>query len=271
MEGVTQGAWLEVLTKHQWVPAWWTPFIRISTGVPRLSVLRAKLAPFLQCGLPVIAQIMGTDTVRLAETARRLFTAGAAVVDLNCACPSHTVIGNHAGGYCLRHPEWIGETLSAMRAACGNKPLSVKLRSGWESPQEFEKIAAVLRAVSPDFVTVHFRTVAEEYRAVPDGLARLSRIRELLPEITLLGSGDLFSAEEIRRMSEECGVDGVAVARGMLRRPWLLAEAMGHAVACGPEQLLSEFASAPKGFRLQLAASFFGRESDAFHRYLNQI
>ena len=155
MEGVTAGAWLTILTRHRWVEAWWTPFLRISTGVPRRARLADWLRPYLATGLPVIAQIMGEDTARLAETARRLHELGAAAIDLNCACPSPVVVRNHSGGERLRHPEWIAATLAAMKAAVGGAPVGVKVRVGYETPQEFaEVIAPAVRAGSPEFVTV---------------------------------------------------------------------------------------------------------------------
>ncbi len=276
MEGVIGPSWLAVLTAHRWVRGWWTPFLRISTGVPRYSRLRAWLSPYLATGLPVIAQLMGCDTGRIAQTAHRLAELGAAALDLNCACPSGEVVGSHAGGWHLQHPEWIGETLLAMRDASPGTPICVKLRAGWSEPDFTERLAPMLNAVQPDVVAVHFRTVAEGYRPIADGLARLKRIRESLPGIVVLGSGDLFTVAAIRRMIDETGVDGALPARGLLKNPRLLRD---YALACEDgtplpfseaEQLAFlreiEQAGGTRGFILQLAANFFGAKSDKFQQ-----
>jgi tRNA-dihydrouridine synthase B len=41
----------------------------------------------------------------------------------------------------------------------------------------------------------------------------------------ILGSGDLFSAEDCLRMMVETGVDGVTVARGCIGNPWIFGQA----------------------------------------------
>lgn len=55
----------------------------------------AELAPW---GIPLGAQIMGSDPALLTAAARRLvFELGAPRIDLNCGCPANTVTGNGAG------------------------------------------------------------------------------------------------------------------------------------------------------------------------------
>ena len=280
MEGVTAGAWLTILTRHRWVEAWWTPFLRISTGVPRRVRLADWLRPYLATGLPVIAQIMGEDTARLAETARRLHELGAAAIDLNCACPSPVVVRNHSGGERLRHPEWIAATLAAMKAAVGGAPVGVKVRVGYETPQEFaEAIAPAVREGSPDFVTVHFRTVLERYRPIPDGLARLAAARQSLAGTVVVGSGDLFTPQDAIAMHEHCGVDAVAPARGMLANPRLLADLASALRGESPPEftlqekaaLLGEFVvHSPRHFQLQMAANLYGKDTPEFRAFLRK-
>ena len=223
MEGVTEGNYIPLMTKRHWVKCWWTPFLRISTGVPRRTILARWLRPYLDSGLPVIAQLMGTHTGRLAEAAARLASLGAVCIDLNCACPSKNVIGSQAGGYRLKFPDWIAETLVTMRKAMPmTTAISVKMRMGLESPREFEGIAEAVRTAAPDMITLHFRTVAEQYRTIGDGLERLAWARALLPDCFIVGCGDIFSVDDAQRMVETTGVDAVAPARGLMANPALL-------------------------------------------------
>lgn len=275
MEGVTTGSFLAVMSRRGWVPCWWTPFLRISTGVPRRSRLASWLAPYQAAGLPVLVQIMGTDPDRLAETAARLRELGAAAIDLNCACPSPVVVGNGSGGACLRTPEWLTTTLRRLRRACPGLPLGIKIRAGFATPAELPALAAAVRAGEPDWVTLHYRTVRESYREIDDGLDRLCRFRELLPDGILIGSGDLFTPEAVGRMRERCGVDGVAPARGLLRNPALLHQLrqLGQGVAVSAltagqrRQFLADLASpeygatgSQAGYVLRLAAFLLGEE-----------
>lgn len=280
MDGVSEGSFITVMSEANLVSSWFTPFIRISTGVPRLARLREKITPYLATGLPVIVQIMGTRHELLAETAARLHREGATCVDLNCACPSHTVLGSRSGGFLLRDPEGIRDAITAMKKACGDAPISVKIRCGYESPDEIPDIAAALREAAPDMVTCHFRTVLESYREAPDGLERLARMRELLPGIPLIGSGDLYSVEDALRMYRQCGVDGVAPARGLLKNPALLrqieaacaGEPFDGKMQMSEEEFLRALGSRSNRkrriFVLKVAKVMYGEDSDAFRKLL---
>ncbi len=286
MEGISEGSFVAVMSEMGMVKCWFTPFIRISNGVPRMARLREKLAPYLATGLPVIAQIMGTYPELLAEAAARLHSLGAVCVDLNCGCPSPTVIGSRSGGYHLTEPEWMFDAITAMRKACGDAAVSVKIRCGFKSTDEMDDIAAAIRDARPDMVTCHFRTVKELYRPVTDGLERLARMRSLLPGIPLFGSGDLFTVADAMRMLRETAVDGVAPARGLMRNPALLKEIEAECRGIPPETAMSakerlaflekvgELSGLPKreqGFLLRMAREMFGEESAEFQSLLGRI
>ena len=277
MDGVTEGSFLSAMTSRGYVRCWHAPFIRISTGVPRLARISDHLEPYLDQRLPVIAQMMGTNTDFLAGTATRMLAAGAVCADLNCACPSPTVIGNHSGGARLREPEWIARTLDFIRNTLGERPFSIKLRMGFDSPDEFPQIAAAIRPAKPDIVFVHFRTVREMYNPVADGWRRFLIARECLPDSVLIACGDIQSPEDAFRLAELCPVDGIAVARGLLAQPSLLrdieAAILGQPPVPTEDKLrfLLDIAmqsgrlpKANNGFILCLARSMFGEESDVF-------
>lgn len=224
MEGITPGAFCRVFAAHGLARSWITPFIRISTGVPRRARLRERLDSFLETGLPTLVQIMGTNIERLAETAARLVEFPVAGIDLNCACPSPTVVRNGAGGRRLAEPSWIRDALLALRRACPKHGISVKLRSGLASPDEMVDILDAVREAAPDLIILHCRTVAEAYRPIPDRVARFRRARELVPDLPLIGSGDVFTTDAALELFREAQLDGVAPARGLLRNPWLLCD-----------------------------------------------
>ena len=228
MEGLTGGAFCDVFTRRGLVPCWITPFIRISNAVPGRAKVARRLGPFLDTGCPVIAQLMGTDTDRIAASATLCGELGVAGIDLNCGCPSKAVVSSGAGGERLRDPAWIRQTLTAIRQRCPALGLSVKLRTGFTSATELPTILAEVSAAPVDFIILHFRTVAEGYQQVEGGYERLAQARALLPRTVLIGSGDLFTVEDAVRMHAIAKVDGVAPARGLLRNPWLLREIESH-------------------------------------------
>ena len=62
MDGVTEGSFLAAMTARGYVRCWHAPFIRISTGIPRQARINDHLEPYMNQRLPVIAQMMGTNT-----------------------------------------------------------------------------------------------------------------------------------------------------------------------------------------------------------------
>lgn len=75
-------------------------------------------------------------------------------------------------------------------------------------------------------VALHGRTTAQHYGGTADWEA-IARLKEHVPEIPVLGNGDIWSAGDARRMMAETGCDGVVVGRGCLGRPWLFGDLVG--------------------------------------------
>lgn len=280
LEGLTEGTLVEVFSRRKLVPCWITPFIRVSTAVPGRTRLRRRLAPFLETGLPLVVQLMGTHAERIAETAKICCELGACGIDLNCGCPSRTVVGSGSGGALLRKPHWINQCLRLVREACGGRGISVKLRTGLDSPDEMAEIIPAVSEARPDFAIVHFRTVAEQYAAVAGGYERIGRARQLAAGLPILASGDLFSVKDALAAWQASGCSGVAPARGLLKNPFLLGDIARACAggACGSPpgralQVLADLARTAarrgisrSGFLIEIARHALGVESPAFAR-----
>jgi tRNA-dihydrouridine synthase C len=222
MEGIMSPVFCRAMRELDLLDSWMTPFIRISNSIPGEKRLKSRISPFLESGLPVIVQLLGDNPGLLAESAARLLSFKIVGINVNFACPSKTVIGKGGGGALLREPDKMRAILTALRSACPNASLSVKLRCGFESPNEIANIIPALFGFDIDFMAIHFRTVREEYRMVENGYERLRFAKHLAKEIPVIGSGDIFTLEEASRMFDISGVDGVMAARGLLKNPWLI-------------------------------------------------
>ena len=177
---------------------------------------------------PVGAQLMGSDPADFAPAARRLVEAGFDVVDINFGCPVRSAIGGCRGGYHLSQPEVALEIVHKVREAAPSRiPVTLKMRRGIDdTPLSRERFYQILDGAfdaGVSAVTVHGRTVEQKYV----GSSRWSFLREVKQHVgsrTILGSGDLFSAEDCLRMLRETGVDGVSVARGAIGNPWIFSQ-----------------------------------------------
>ena len=221
MEGIMHPLFCKAVSELGLIDFWITPFLRISTDVPRDSRLRHFIRPFTETGLPVIVQLMGNNPGLIAAAAARFRELGAAGINLNFACPSKQVLSSGAGGSLLRKPELMRQITEQTARACPDFSLSVKLRTGYEDSVEMESIIEqAVSGIKLDFIAMHFRTVKEMYHKTDQGFERIIRAVKLAENIPLIANGDIFTAEDAIAMFRVTGCAGIMIARGLLKDPF---------------------------------------------------
>ncbi len=172
---------------------------------------------------PIGAQIMGHDSKVMAKAAKAFVGAGYDLIDLNFACPAPKVLRRQNGGFLLTQPGRIMEIYRSVRDSV-DCPVLMKLRTGFDSSEEsqanFWEICERACAEGVDGLIVHGRTVKQRYRGKADW-GVLADLKRRFAGTILIGSGDLFEAEEIARRLSTREVDGVAIARGAIGNPWI--------------------------------------------------
>lgn len=184
---------------------------------------------------PVGGQLMGAEPEQFSAGAKKLVEAGFDVIDINFGCPVKKVLGRCRGGFHLGQPDIALEIISRTRDIVPAEiPVTVKMRRGIDdsskSRDQFFQILDGAFQAGVAGVTVHGRTVRQRY----DGPSKWSFLKEVKAHVgdrVILGSGDLFSAEDCLQMIAETGVDGVTVARGAIGNPWIFQQA--RALAAG--------------------------------------
>ncbi|HTL28993.1 MAG TPA: tRNA-dihydrouridine synthase [Tepidisphaeraceae bacterium] len=174
---------------------------------------------------PVAGQIMGSEPDTMTKAAKILHQARYDVIDLNFACPVKKIKNKARGGHMLLDVERGLSILKAVRDSLPpGVPTSISLRRGFddsaESEDRFYEILEAAWANNYSAVRVHGRTVEQKYQ----GQAHWPFLREVkrrYPDRTILGSGDVFTAEDAVRMLQETGVDIVWIARGAIGNPWI--------------------------------------------------
>jgi len=106
----------------------------------------------------------------------------------------------------------------------GGLPVTMKMRKGIDD-DHITYLDAGRIAVDEGVtaIALHGRTAAQHYGGTADWDA-IARLKEHVPEIPVLGNGDIWSADDALRMVRETGCDGVVVGRGCLGRPWLFGD-----------------------------------------------
>src|SRR4051812_32283895 len=178
---------------------------------------------------PVAGQLIGSDAETLAPAAKILHRAGYDVIDLNFACPVKKIKNKARGGHMLKDVPRALEVLKAVRDALPPEaPTTVSLRRSFddspESADRFYEIVDAAWANGYSAVRVHGRTVEQKYLGRASWPA-LAEVKRRYPDRTILGSGDVFTAEDAVRMRNETGVDVVWIARGAIGNPWIFRHA----------------------------------------------
>ena len=178
---------------------------------------------------PVAGQIMGSEPETMARAASLLQQAGYDVIDLNFACPVKKIKNKARGGHMLLDVPRAVSILKTVRDALPpHVPTTVSLRRAFDDSSEstdgFYKIVETAWANDYSAVRVHGRTVEQKYLGRADWRA-IAEVKRRYPDKTILGSGDVFTAEDAVRMLCETGVDIVWIARGAIGNPWIFEQA----------------------------------------------
>lgn len=147
-------------------------------------------------------------------------------IDMNFGCPVPKVTRKGGGAALPYKRSLFGKIVAAaVKATEGTDiPVTVKFRVGIDENHHTHldagRIAAGEGAAA---VALHARTAAQRYSGTADW-SQISRLKDHVTDVPVLGNGDIFAAQDAVRMMAETGCDGVVVGRGCLGRPWLFAE-----------------------------------------------
>ncbi len=210
----------------------------------------ATLARILPGEGDVTFQLFGHDPVMLAEGAEILLTGGyagcsydhaPAGIDINMGCPVRKITSNGDGSGLMRTPALAAQIVEAVVPVCRKygKPLSVKIRAGWDKNSiNAPELAVMLAQAGADRVSLHCRTKEELYtpgihlEVLADTIGAL---RHHVPTCEIVGNGDINTWADAMTMLD-MGCDGVMIGRGALGNPWIFRQIAEAAAGQTPFQ-----------------------------------
>lgn len=221
MAGMTDTAFRRLVKRHGGCGLVVTEMVS-SEGLVRGIDRTLEYAEYTEEERPVSIQIFGGDPDRMAEAARIVEGMGADIVDVNMGCPVHKIARHNAGCSLMREPAHAADVVRSMTRAV-RIPVTVKMRKGWdEHEQNAPDLARRLEDAGAAAITIHGRTAAQSYSGSADW-DFISRVAQSL-SIPVFGSGDCVEPSQVVERLRS-GVSGVFVGRGVLRNPWILAQA----------------------------------------------
>jgi nifR3 family TIM-barrel protein len=203
-----------------------------SEGLVRGIDRTLEYAEYTEEERPVSIQIFGGDPGKMAAAAQIVEGMGADIVDVNMGCPVPKIAKHSAGCSLMREPEHAARVIAAMTGAV-KIPVTVKMRAGWDDRTvNAPELAKRVEAAGAAAVTVHGRTAAQSYTGEADWNL-VARVADGL-RIPVFGSGDCIEARQILDRMADGRLGGVLVGRGVLRNPWILAQALDLAEGRAP-------------------------------------
>src|SRR6059058_1801814 len=267
MAGMTDSAFRRLVKRHGGCGLVVTEMVS-AEGLVRGIDRTLEYTEYTEEERPVAVQIFGGDPDKMAAAAQIVEAMGADIVDVNMGCPVPKIAKHNAGCSLMREPEHAASVIGAMVNAV-KIPVTVKMRAGWnDAERNAPTLAKMVQDAGAAAIAVHGRTAAQSYTGSADW-DLVARIADDLT-IPVFGSGDCVEPEQIVDRLRS-GVEGVLVGRGVLRNPWILAQAADLAAGRTPREvtpedrgqflleyiglLVNERVREPEGFRHRVPSS----------------
>jgi tRNA-dihydrouridine synthase B len=221
MAGMTDTAFRRLVKRHGGCGLVVTEMVS-SEGLIRGIDRTLEYAEYTEEERPISIQIFGGHPEKMAAAAQVVEGMGADIVDVNMGCPVPKIAKHNAGCSLMREPSHAAAVIDAMARAV-KIPVTVKMRAGWnDGDRNAPTLARMVQDAGAAAIAVHGRTAEQSY----SGSADWDLVARIAADVTIpvFGSGDCIEPEQIiERMRS--GVQGVLVGRGVLRNPWILAQA----------------------------------------------
>ena len=190
-----------------------------SQGIARGSSNTLRYLGYEESERPIGIQIYGEDTSTMESAAVEVMKWRPDVLDMNFGCPVNKVTKKGAGSALLKDIKHLEEIVRAVVNAV-SIPVTAKIRSGWDDKHvNAVEVAQMFEDAGISAISVHPRTREQSFKGDADW-SIIKQVKDAV-SITVIGNGDIDSAEKAKKCFESTGCDYVMIGRGAIGRPWI--------------------------------------------------
>ncbi|NTV14544.1 MAG: tRNA-dihydrouridine synthase family protein [Desulfobulbaceae bacterium] len=206
-----------------------TEFIRVRPGSRRpFSAVDQDEASDNDHAIPLVVQLIGRDREALVASALAAQAAGARHLNINLGCPYGRMNLGSAGGALLKCPAELPEQLASLRRVV-NGTFSVKIRSGYDDPEQIFNLLPLFEDSGVDYLIIHPRTVVQKFSGRADH--RITARMVAATRLPVIANGDVTTAAEGLALLRDSGAAGLMLGRGAIRDPLIFERLRGRSPA----------------------------------------
>ena len=195
----------------------YTEFVKVEKILSR-SKEPAKRLYFEETERPITFQIYGDDPDLILKAALRVQEWNPDIIDINMGCPAKSIADRGAGVGMMPTPLKIARTFRKLTSVL-KVPVTGKIRLGWDRNKNYKLIARIVEENGGSLIAIHGRTKEQRYAGNADWDA-IAEVKSLV-RIPVIGSGDVKTVADIRRMKQHTGCDAVMIGRAAIANPWI--------------------------------------------------
>lgn len=195
-----------------------TPFVRVDRGEFRHKDVR-DILPENNRVARLIPQLIASEADKTERMIALFIEQGYREIDINLGCPFPMLAKRQCGSGMLPYPDKV-EALLKQTEQFPDICFSVKMRLGWEKPDECLSLIPLLNAAPLTEITLHPRLGIQQYKGEVDMEGFTSFYEACRHPVVY--NGDILTIADIHRITDRFpNLAGVMIGRGLLTNPAL--------------------------------------------------
>jgi len=194
-------------------------------GIIRENARTIEMIEFTEDERPIGIQIFGNEPNTMAKAAAFVYNKFSPdIIDINYGCPVPKITKKGGGSAALKDLCLMDEITIAVVESVPNIPVTVKMRVGWDINNIIiPEVGLRLEKLGIKAITLHPRTTSQRYK----GKANWDYIKLLKESVSIpvIGNGDVFCVDDIKKMFDYTNCDAVMIARAAQGNPWIFRQA----------------------------------------------
>lgn len=180
-----------------------------------------KMLEFNKKEKPVVCQLFGKRPELFSKAVEIVEKFGYDGIDINFGCPARKVVA-HGGGVTLMRD--LDKCYEIIKAVCdaAKVPVSIKIRASIKSKDKVITAMDMVEKVKDlpiKAIMIHGRSYEGGFSGEID-FEMIKKVKEKFNGI-VIGNGGIMKPEDAKEMLEKTGVDGIGLARGLWKKPYL--------------------------------------------------